>query len=159
MNMLEAVKSFFLNWSNFSGRASRSEFWWTVFAISLFGIFIGFIEITSGLINSWEEYSALSLIFEIIIFVPFISLTSRRFQDRGHSGWWQLIYLSPIVVVLFALPIVFFQPENIILLWVLGILFVLILVISIVLIIRTFIWCVLPAKDHENQWGSNPLID
>lgn len=28
MNMNQSLKSVFVNWKNFSGRASRSEFWW-----------------------------------------------------------------------------------------------------------------------------------
>ena len=50
----------------------------------------------------------LSIIFTLLILVPSISVTSRRLQDRGWSGWWQLLYLTiigyPVIVVLNMLP-------------------------------------------------------
>ena len=46
----------------------------------------------------------LTLIFNVIVLFPFISVTSRRLQDRGISGWWQLSYFTIIgVFVIFIL--------------------------------------------------------
>ena len=70
-----------------------------------------------------DEIAILSTIFSLLIFIPSISVTSRRLQDRGWSGWWQLSYLTivgiPVIIVL-----------N-----------------------------MLPAKEDENKWGRNPLLD
>ena len=114
MNMKEAFISVLTNWKNFRGRASRSEFWYFVLASFLLG---GIVDI--------ENYNrgVLSIILEIVLAVPSISVTSRRMQDRGCSGWWQLSYLTII-----------------------GIFVVL-------------VWCMLPAKEDENKWGRNPLLE
>jgi len=125
MNMKEAVISVLSNWNNFSGRACRSEFWYFVLASTLLGFVVGIIEAATGLIDFEDPSSTgpLSIILNILLLVPSLAVTSRRLQDYGFSGWWQLSYITVIgfVVVL--------------------------------------IWCMLPAKEDENQWGKNPLLD
>ena len=124
MNMKEAVISVLTNWNNFSDRACRSEFWYFVLAVFLVSIIIGFFEIATGMVDFESAgMGILSIIFNLLILVPSISVTSRRLQDRGISGWWQLSYFTII-----------------------GIFIILIL-------------CILPAKEDENKWGTNPLLE
>ena len=113
MNMKEAVISVLTNWNNFSGRACRSEFWFFCLAAVLVQVIISIIEIATGMVDRLEstemyEMGILSIIFTLLILVPSISVTSRRLQDRGLSGWWQLLYLTiigiPVIVVLNMLP-------------------------------------------------------
>lgn len=124
MNMKESVVSVLKNWKNFSGRASRSEFWYFVLASAILGAIIGGIELTTGLISIENPNATgpLSSILNLLLAIPSISVTSRRLQDYGYSGWWQLSYITVI-----------------------GIFVVL-------------IWCMLPAKEDENDWGKNPLL-
>ena len=109
MNMKEAVVSVLTNWSNFSGRACRSEFWYFGLAVFLVSFIIGIIEIATGMVDvESAEMGILSIIFTLFIFVPSISVTARRLQDRGWSGWWQLLYLTIvgilIIIILNILP-------------------------------------------------------
>ena len=109
MNMKEAVVSVLTNWNNFSGRACRSEFWYFGLAVFLVSFIIGIIEIATGMVDvESAEMGILSIIFTLFIFVPSISVTARRLQDRGWSGWWQLLYLTIvgilIIIVLNILP-------------------------------------------------------
>ena len=114
MKMKEAVISVLTNWNNFSGRACRSEFWFFCLAAVLVQAIISIIEIATGMVDIESigsllpEMGILSIIFEMGILVPSISVTSRRLQDRGLSGWWQLLYLTiigiPVIVVLNMLP-------------------------------------------------------
>lgn len=126
MNMKESVVSVLKNWKNFSGRASRSEFWYFVLASGILGAIVGGIELATGLISIEKRLvtiGPLSSILNLLLAIPTISVTSRRLQDYGYSGWWQLSYITVI-----------------------GIFVVL-------------IWCMLPAKEDENDWGKNPLIE
>ena len=124
MNMKEAVVSVLTNWNNFSGRACRSEFWYFILATFLVSIIISIIEIATGMVDiESSEMGILSWIFTLLLFVPSLSVTARRLQDRGWSGWWQLLYLTIV-----------------------GILVIVVLNI-------------LPAKEDENKWGRNPLLD
>ena len=109
MNMKEAVVSVLTNWNNFSGRACRSEFWYFILATFLVSIIISIIEIATGMVDiESSEMGILSWIFTLLLFVPSLSVTARRLQDRGWSGWWQLLYLTIvgilIIVVLNILP-------------------------------------------------------
>ena len=109
MNMKEAVVSVLTNWNNFSGRACRSEFWYFVLATFLVSIIISIIEIATGMVDiESAEMGILSIIFALLLFVPSLSVTARRLQDRGWSGWWQLLYLTIVgilvIIVLNILP-------------------------------------------------------
>ena len=109
MNMKEAVVSVLTNWNNFSGRACRSEFWYFVLATFLVSMIISIIEIATGMVDiESAEMGILSLIFTLLLFVPSLSVTARRLQDRGWSGWWQLLYLTIVgilvIIVLNILP-------------------------------------------------------
>ena len=114
MKMKEAVISVLTNWNNFSGRACRSEYWYFCLAAVLVQAIISIIEIATGMVDIESigsllpEMGILSIIFTLLILVPSISVTSRRLQDRGWSGWWQLLYLTiigyPVIVVLNMLP-------------------------------------------------------
>ena len=109
MNMKEAVVSVLTNWNNFSGRACRSEFWYFVLATTLVSIIISIIEIATGMVDiESAEMGILSIILTLLLVVPSLSVTARRLQDRGWSGWWQLLYLTIVgglvIVVLNILP-------------------------------------------------------
>ena len=109
MNMKEAVVSVLTNWNNFSGRACRSEFWYFVLATFLVSMIISIIEIATGMVDiEIAEMGILSIIFTLLLFVPSLSVTARRLQDRGWSGWWQLLYLTIVgilvIIVLNILP-------------------------------------------------------
>ena len=124
MSIKEACVSVFTNWNNFSGRACRSEFWYFCLALFIAGSLITFFEtilyasiedfptiLTYGMEFRDEEWQSvqnpigpLTLVFNAIILFPYISVTSRRLQDRGISGWWQLSYLTFVgVFVIFIL--------------------------------------------------------
>lgn len=123
MNIKDAFISAFSNWLNFTGRACRSEYWYFFLSIALITIVLTFLETSLGLYSYEIEMGPLTFLFTLIVIIPWISVTSRRLQDRGLSGWWQLLYLT----------------------------FIFTFVILILLM--------LPAKEDENKWGKNPLLD
>ena len=109
MNMKESVVSVLTNWNNFSGRACRSEFWYFVLVTFLVSMIIQIIEIATGMVDiESAEMGILSIFFTLLLFVPSLSVTARRLQDRGWSGWWQLLYLTIVgilvIIVLNILP-------------------------------------------------------
>ena len=84
MNFGQAIASCLSKYATFTGRASRSEFWWFFLfqiLISLVGGMLG--DVISGLI-------ALSLV------LPSLAAGTRRLHDIGKSGWWQLLILTGI---------------------------------------------------------------
>ena len=85
--------------------------------------------------------------------IGYISLTSRRLQDTGYSGWWQLLYLTILPTTIFWVS--FFLTENLIILSIASLL-TLVTMASYVLIL---VWLILPPTEDENKWGRNPLLD
>ena len=73
-------------YADFSGRASRSEFWWFALATVLVGLVFNMLRL--------ELIGALA---NLALLVPSIAVGSRRLHDIGKSGWFQLIWLIPLV--------------------------------------------------------------
>jgi uncharacterized membrane protein YhaH (DUF805 family) len=116
MTFLESIKTCLTDkYATFSGRASRSEFWWFVLfcmIISLtfdtffpFDIPVDFMDIDKATLPS--QYSsielrnmAIHLIVNLILAIPYISVSIRRLHDVGRSAWWQLASFTGIGVIL-----------------------------------------------------------
>ncbi len=85
----QAVSTCLRKYADFSGRASRSEFWW--FTLFEFGALI-----LSALIHEIAyELVALALL------LPVLAVSARRLHDIGKSGWWMLISAIPLIGLIF----------------------------------------------------------
>lgn len=85
MTFQDSIKVCFNKYVDFSGRASRSEYWWFV----LF-VFLG--AIVTSLVSHW-----IYVLFALGTLLPSLAAASRRLHDTGRSGWWQLIGLIPLI--------------------------------------------------------------
>lgn len=88
---MTVVRDCFLQFADFSGRASKYDYWW----------FLVFVLLISALA---EIISPVLRIFVTVLFLlPFLAVGTRRLNDAGQNVWWQLMYLVPFgfVVVLF----------------------------------------------------------
>ena len=111
MTYLEAIKTGLVKTGDFSGRASRSEFWWN---------FLDYLPLAPGLVVVNFFYTGalsdvaesagsglfstliigpllyLVVFLQLFLFFSFTTVTIRRLHDVGRSGWWLL--LSPTVL-------------------------------------------------------------
>ncbi|PDT04970.1 DUF805 domain-containing protein [Rhizobium chutanense] len=99
MGFTEAVRTVLMQkYATFSGRASRSEYWWfmlfCLLVLFVFGVLAGGL-IMSGSATPVEALAVIGGLFILTILLPLISLQVRRFHDRNISGWW---YLALIVL-------------------------------------------------------------
>ena len=84
----EAIGICFKKYFVFEGRAKQSEFWY----FFLFQIGCGFI---TGFINP-----ILANVVGLIFIIPALSVGCRRLHDINKSGFWQLISLTGIGLIL-----------------------------------------------------------
>ena len=99
MDFQTSIKTCFNKYADFSGRALRSEFWWFVL-FSLLGGIVSVIIDVMILGYSIESNGPINLIFTVALILPGIAVTARRLHDINKSGWWQLIELTIIGILL-----------------------------------------------------------
>ena len=93
MNIGQSISYCFSNYFNFSGRGSRSEFWW----FYLFATICGFVG--SVWDASMGDTSGNGMMYWISILAtlcPSIAAGARRLHDVNKSGWWQLLWITII---------------------------------------------------------------
>ena len=89
MNFKDAIKTCLKKkYATFSGRASRSEFWF----FSLFLIIAYVITIFLAAISLYLFIWVLG-IFALAMIIPSIAVTVRRLHDVNKSGWFFLLPL------------------------------------------------------------------
>ena len=89
LSLSTSVQTVFKKYSEFSGKASRPEFWWWVLFTVLVGAVIGSFDVLTinqnatigGLLNS---------IWGIVILLPTLAVSVRRLRDAGYA--WQNIF-------------------------------------------------------------------
>ena len=84
MNFGQAISTCLSNYATFSGRASRSEFWW-------FFLFQILVSIAASMVS--EKFGSL---INLWLLLPALAVGARRLHDIGRSGWWQLLMISGI---------------------------------------------------------------
>jgi uncharacterized membrane protein YhaH (DUF805 family) len=116
MNFVDAIASGFKNYFNFKGRASRSEFWYWVLFTILLSLVLGTIEtvlwpaapidsddLEAVLNATLSAPTPLTSLANLLLFIPGLSVTARRFHDAGFSAKWLLLLLVPVGYSIFAI--------------------------------------------------------
>jgi|GWRWMinimDraft_6_1066014.scaffolds.fasta_scaffold06599_2 uncharacterized membrane protein YhaH (DUF805 family) len=86
MDFQTAVKTCLTKkYADFSGRASRPEFWWFVLAQFLASAVVSVVS------------SLLATVLALGLLIPSLAAGARRLHDLGKSGWLQLLGLIPII--------------------------------------------------------------
>ena len=102
MGFAAAVKSFWSNYTNFSGRARRSEYWFIQLFLVLTNLAVAAIDLAlmNGDVDRFIANGGggiVGLIWILATIVPAVAVLVRRLHDTSRSGWWALIGLLPIV--------------------------------------------------------------
>jgi len=71
------------HYAQFSGRASRPEFWWFTLVIQITGLVSRFAIPRSSVVGS-----IVIVLFDLGVITPHLAVTSRRLHDSGHSFWY-----------------------------------------------------------------------
>jgi len=85
MTFGESIQTCFSKYADFTGRASRSEYWWWF-------LFVFLATMAASVVN--DKISAL---FSIAVLLPGLAVGTRRLHDIDKSGWFQLLFIIPVI--------------------------------------------------------------
>lgn len=105
MGFTEAVRTVLREkYATFSGRASRSEYWWyylfhflvvIAFIVVALGVATASGGVEGGVSSTVIAVGVIGGLFLLATFIPALAVQIRRFHDRNMSGWW---YLALIIL-------------------------------------------------------------
>ena len=85
---VESVQVCLSKYADFSGRASRSEFWW-------FGFFLVLLAVLLTVATVRFDAFWLLPVAQLALALPGLAVGARRLHDVGRSGWWQAGFSVP----------------------------------------------------------------
>ena len=104
------------NYTLFKGRASRTEFWYFILYWAIFYVIIIAVDRVLGfnfinlktlpfseyipLAYLYEEVGLLTVIYRPLTILPSLAVISRRLHDINRSGWWCLMCVTPLIIIL-----------------------------------------------------------
>ena len=88
---MDSLNQFFVHpiknhYFDFAGRSTVQQYW----MFTLWGVIF---SVVLDLVQLIEVATVLAL----VTFIPSLAIAARRLHDIGKSGWWQLLWLIPII--------------------------------------------------------------
>jgi uncharacterized membrane protein YhaH (DUF805 family) len=85
MTFGESISTCFTKYAAFTGRASRSEYWWWF-------LFTFLASAATGIVSE-----SLSALFSLGVLLPSLAVGARRLHDTDRSGWFLLLWIIPLI--------------------------------------------------------------
>ena len=145
-NPLNALTSNFYRYATFTGRTCRAEYWYFTLSFVLIAILVGVICTAldeHSRLND-DEIHALSVIVDIIFFLPSMAVACRRMHDIGINGSVGCIIAGIVFICSAAMP------------WDDDPAPFLVVICTLALIVFIVIGCI-PGKNDSNPYGKQPL--
>lgn len=139
--MKKVIKCLTVNYANFSGRASRSEYWLFCLVAFITGFLLGRIDSFWGT-NNVNGLLSLKSLFILAVITPSLAITARRLHDINKSGWWQSYNYVAVPFMSYCMKYDFYPT-------VMGF-----LIIGYILI---FAWLCSAGTEGSNRFGADPL--
>ena len=108
VSLAGAIVLGFQRYFDFSGRSSRSEYWWWALFVTIAGVVLTYADILIGTDSADTESGLIASIFGLVTLIPGIAVGVRRLHDINKTGWWMLfavlffwLLLIPILLLLY----------------------------------------------------------
>ena len=162
MNFTNAVKTCFKKYFVFGGRAQRSEFWWWMLFTFLGGVIFGIIDSiifpssTAGIAADdfigqlASQRTPISDVFSLLTFIPSLSVGARRLHDIDKSGWWQILPLAPVVLLIAGFAIMFASGAGGTALLAIG------GIATLATVVLLIVWWAKDSDKNDNRFGTSP---
>ena len=132
VNFVQSVSTVYSKYATFSGRAIRSEFWWYMLFYAGISVVLAFVPVLGD-------------IWGLANLLPSMAVTARRLHDTDRTGWWQVL---PILCLPVLLPG-----------YLLGSLALMIVggLIAAGLYVLLIVWLATPGTPGPNRFGNDPM--
>ena len=106
MGFMDALTTVFrTKYATFSGRASRSEYWWGYMGLAVTSTVLQILWMVGTIaLLDFGQIAALpsliALVGTIGLLIPSITVTVRRLHDTGKSGWMALLIFVPCIGII-----------------------------------------------------------
>ena len=96
MGFIQAIKVCLSKYVVFSGRATRSEYWWFVLFVVLANVVLAFLDaaIFGPNPETGESSNVLNSVFQLAVLLPMLAAGWRRLHDTGRPGWYLLLPMA-----------------------------------------------------------------
>ncbi len=91
--MVNAISACLNKYAVFTGRATRSEYWYFVLFLIIVAILSNFISLLMG-------SDLAGLIIQVIFWIPSLSVSIRRMHDVDKSGWFILVPIYSFILTI-----------------------------------------------------------
>ena len=114
--MIQAYKNFFKGYADFTGRSTRSDFWWVwlMNSILFLPLFIFWFQMALNDTGGTDPILGVAIIsvymiLAIVLFIPSLAVKVRRLRDAGLHWAFIFLHFVPMVgrlalLVLLAMP-------------------------------------------------------
>ena len=172
MGFAEAIGTCLRKYVTFSGRASRSEYWWFFLFVFTMGALASVVDNLvfpapdigdDGSVPSPQPQPMQTLV-SLGLFLPHLAAAFRRMHDTGRSGWFVFLptalFLTAIGVLIFGIGIanVFASGGSMDILFTRVTLLLLIPTLVVLLIspLLVLFWLTRPGSPDTNAYGPAP---
>lgn len=129
-----AIRRFFGKYADFTGRASRSEYWWVVLAYAIVSVVLNIVASIAGGFGSFMTMQSanantvattapsvgaivigiIALLIGLAVIVPFLAITWRRLHDANLAGpFYFLVFAFGIgAIVVLIMTILPSNPQG-----------------------------------------------
>lgn len=167
MTFAKSIRTCLRNYVTFSGRASRSEYWWFALFIVIGSVILGFVDASlfgTSVVKtgpgsvSVESDGPLASLFSLATLLPALAVGWRRMHDTGRSG---LFLLYPLIVMVgLGTAVSFFGGIGALSGGTGGGLALLVLVPAMIILaispLLVLWWLTRPSQPGANSYGPNP---
>lgn len=106
----DSITSAFAKYAEFTGRATRPEFWWFILFSTLVNAALSSLNFATpeGVISIG---SSLAGVWSIAVLIPTLAVSVRRLRDAGRS-WAELFWILLPIAGLIVLIVRFCEPSR-----------------------------------------------
>ncbi len=102
--MEKAIQCLIVKYADFSGRASRAEYWMFMLFSFIAAFLLIYVDYFTGHFGRKEGNEQFLLFSLVVAFIPAVSVTVRRLHDLQQAGWVIFLFLIPIFFLGSTLP-------------------------------------------------------